>query len=321
MHFVRLPTEEEIEQTNRYKTYLNYICSIGQYIEQTKPLDLVGIVTSTDSFQKINCKKSIDSEKIAKLIRNSWFTEVQLNLSEVLPEFNVYSNHWAPVQLYYSAYTATRALFEASGKNTPGEHTTNLKELSREISQRPDLFPQPWKTLCAGNSDVNLTYPNLPEGICIKRISSLTQYTSVPFWDSYALCLKTTRERQLLKSIEDWKSINKRKRISPDVKMRISGNLQPTSIFNFLYRMRLKSNYEDIDPLLLSIQSEDDSTNFNKSIRIICWNTLLVLELLIARYIGKKRFDEIVNQFVHYDTMARCMDLLYKRWEIIKPSF
>jgi hypothetical protein len=87
-----------------FRTYLNYLVAWARYIEEEYPekSDLVKAVFNLRGVQRIKRNKGFDSEKLFKLLRNAWFTEIQLLLNGGDAEFMRYSNHWAPVQAYYA---------------------------------------------------------------------------------------------------------------------------------------------------------------------------------------------------------------------------
>jgi len=318
---IKLPTREEEDQANRFRTYLNYLLSISDFVgdAKDKPAEFVGTVIETKSFRDIQGGRSADIDKIGQLLRNAWFTEIQMDISGHYEEFVSYSNHWIPVQVYYAAYLTLRAYYIASGQNIPREHSSNLKAIAMEIHRRPDLFPQPWKAACVGNPENGMAkIINLPQGISVRKISPLSSSSRVPFWDSYGMFLKTTRFRQLETLCDNWKIRNKKGRMNSKEKQKFIANLVPTSLFHALYRLRLRSNYADADSFLLAVQGSDEGAQFHHALQNISWYTLLVLELLIARYIGKQAFTQIVEKFRKYDDLGRSERLICSRWQSLQ---
>jgi hypothetical protein len=145
--------ESESNDRLRFTTYLNYVAAIAKFIGLTYPTpdDLCNAIMSPPAFEAIQGGKCRNEEKVQKLLRNAWFTEIQLNIASSYPDFMVYSNHWAPVQMYYVAYLSIRSFLIASGQETHGDHTATLTTISEQIRARHDLFPQPWTILCLGD--------------------------------------------------------------------------------------------------------------------------------------------------------------------------
>jgi hypothetical protein len=317
----QLPKHEEADQANRFRTYLNYLSAISDYLGDvySNLENVVNPMIESAIFQSIQGGRCLDTARLAELLRNAWFTEIQMSISAQYDEFVSYSNHWVPVQAYYSSYLALRSYFNASGQKVGREHSSNLKAIGQEIRRRPLLFPQPWRAVCIGNPETSsCQLCSVPNDVTISRVSSLTSSCRASFWDSYAMFLRTTRLRQLQKQCDDWKDANKRKRVSPNAKRQFISNLSPTTLFHCLYRLRLRSNYADADSFLLSVVGSNDGTSFHAALRKICWSTLLVLETLTARYIGKREFDRIVESFRRYERRGISDDLIGLRWGTVR---
>lgn len=316
-----IPSDEEMEQAIRFKTYLNYLVCISDFLGDiySEPTRLIAPVIQSRAFQNIQGGRCFDTERLAQLFRNAWFTEIQMSISAQYEEFVSYSNHWIPVQAYYATYLALRAYFTSSGQDIGREHAANLKAIGEEIQRRPKLFPQPWSVVCVDNpGSSSPQFRNLPNDVTISPISSLTSSWRVSFWNSYAKFLKTTRQRILEKQCEDWKITKSRKRVSSTIKRQFIQNLSPTTIFHCLYRLRLRSNYADADSSLLSVHGSSDGAAFHSALRKICWGSLLVLELLTSRYVGKREFDNIVDSFRRYERRGVSDDLVGLRWGLMR---
>ncbi len=159
------------------------------------------------------------------------------------------------------------------------------------------------------------------ESAKVTSISPLSSHNNVSFWDSLCLLLKTTRVRKLERVCDDWKKSNKRRRVNKDMRQRFANNLGATSLFHFLYRLRLRSNYEDADSFLLGQQSEVDSNLFAHALRQINSSSLLILELLIARHMGKKEFSGVVDTFIKNVKQVEETGALSHRCKIIAAAF
>jgi len=312
-------TEEDLLNQNKFKVYLNYLKSISNlldhsYFTETRYLEEI-IFSKT--FKDIKSKNT-DIGKITKLLRNSWLTEIQLNFTKDHPEFMAYSNHWACVQLYYSVYLSLRALSVAMNKQEPGahHHAATLREISQDIYNRPNLFPYPWRVICAGDPNKpNFIY--LPQNVLISPISPLV--SNPKFWDSYSTFLKTTRKRQLESKRKDWLNKNKRKNLSKEARKEITTKMPPTTFFDCLYRLRTRANYQDAELFLMAIEIEEWAKTFNYSLRNIANHTLLIIELLIMRYMGKQNFVKIVSDFLKYEKHSN--RAVAERWKLLNTLY
>jgi hypothetical protein len=315
---IYFPTEDEIEQGIRFRTYMNYICSVDEYIQQR---NVVNDLSSSNTFQTIQCGKCKDYGRLGQLLRNAWLTEIQLCIPAENEDILPYANHWIPVQSYYSIYLAIRAYFLASGQSVSNDHATSLRTIATEIYSRSELYPLPWKVLCVGNPDEPL--PQLfscPVGVSINQISNLTSTSKVPFWDYYSLLMKTTRARHLETLCNEWKKNNGKKRISPQAKKHCIEKLCPTSFFHFIYRLRLRSNYQDADPFLLTSADTDGAKDFYFAIKNVVWWSMFLFEALTAKYIGKHKYEEQVQSLNKYDCQNRAKGTVLNRWQIMQDS-
>ncbi len=320
---VKFPTDEELEQSNRFRTYLNYLSAFDKYIQKryNDPLKAITDIVTSKSFKSIQAGKCLDHSKLDRLLRNAWFTEIQMHLATPYKELIPYSNHWTPVQLYYSVFLATRAFFISAGLQVAPNHSSTLRAISGEIRSRPSLFPQPWRLLCEGDTASSPTYRNLPRGITINPVSSLSNGLSVSFWDSFAMFLRTTRDRQIVDLIAGWKRQQKRKRILALERTQLVAGLSDTSIFHALYRLRIRSNYADADSFLLSLEIQDDAKRFNDALHRVTWYTLMILELLTARHVGKNSYAQTIRSFEKYDIVKYSTKTVTARWKKISSLF
>lgn len=288
------------EETYRFHTYLNYLEALdiflkAQFRKDWSPFENIA---QSRTFKKIQSGKCSNLDLVRKTLRSAWLTEIQLSLPVRQPELVPYANLWAPVQLYYCVYLATRAFFHAAGRDVAENHTTTLRTLASEIESRPGIFPQPWRVTCIGDTELGgIIYKNLPRGIKISPVSSLMSGDRVDFWDSFGLFLKTTRSRQIKKAIKEWKKKNKRRRIKRDEREQVGESLGPTSIFHCFYRLRTRSNYEDAEAFLVALERTSEAKRFHSSLRRCAWYTLLAMELLISQYVGRNCFSTWVDEF------------------------
>lgn len=297
---------------------MGYIQGISKFLK-TRPTSTESIVAEikrSSAYQAIQQRKLTSVAKLKILLRHAWFTECLIN-STGESEYVAYSNHWTPVQLYYSVYLGLRAYFLSINNSPPESHAATLKTIALDIKARPSLYPEPWRVCLEGNpEDGAKTFLNHPAGVIVQESSPLG--SSVDFWDRYYLFLKTTRRRQVETKCDQWKKDNKKKRILGSVRVTLAQNLTPTTFFDLLYRLRIRSNYQDADSFLLTLENEVAATEFHDGLSTICWHTLLLIETLISRYIGEAEFEKIVEEFVKDEKKGLASKLIKQRWDIIK---
>lgn len=285
-----------------FRTYLNYLRHLKQLLQLDAPDKAVESIVQSKAFARIQGGRVTEENLrvLGQLVRNAWFTEALIDLAGSNPDLLPYANHWAPIQFYYVIYLAVRGLMLAKGQHVNADHTSTLNALVTELRLRPELFPPPLRALCTGDPDAE---PISLEGFVVvpqlRGFSTLSERSDP--WASLATFLKTTRRRELAKKIADWKQRKGRQRISRQQKSELAGVLPPTSVFHAVYRLRVRSNYVGADDFLRSMPDRRAAEQYNEALRAVGWRVMLSLELLIARYLGKRRYREILDGFVRLE--------------------
>ncbi len=99
-----LDTKNTQEKT--FKTYLNYVNGVHKLMNAIYPTDqkLASTITSSSKFSSLYRIPSADIEKTAKLLRNAWVTESQLEISSFWRssiEYSVGSDFISQYFIYY----------------------------------------------------------------------------------------------------------------------------------------------------------------------------------------------------------------------------
>lgn len=300
---------------NRFLTYYNYLCSLQRLIDlHSSEENIVSKIIQSDTYHKIQTRKHIDFSRVAEFLRNSWFTEEQIHIS-VLGNNSPFSNHWMPIQMYYSAYLQIRALAMVKNPSASSDHRNTMKFIANYIGSNSDAFAFPWCALCSGTNE-NPVYKNFPYQFERNKISTLRRLGNEDLQNSLALFLKTTRKRVLDKIVDEYKEKNRIHRISMINRQTLLDGMGETSLFDCLYRLRIRSNYEDADSFIASISMSKEAAAMGNAIRTITSRSMFGLELLIMRHIGKNVYEEIVKNF--NKSVKKCSAI--ERWNIIKNS-
>ncbi len=301
---LREPSEEEY----RFATYLHYVDSLRNLITYYhNPLGaLLMLCRDSTHFAHIQRNTSADIARIALKLRNAWSTELSLRFTGLLGNGLVrYANHWAPVQTYYSAYLAAQGFFLACNRSESRSHSSGLSQLAADIGDGRLIMPAPLSALSISTTITDTTgFSEVPTNITITPVSSIAHTSSNNWWNLYALALRTTRERLLEERVDQWRRQNKtaggkpRKNVPASVRSDQDTALRPVSIFDFLYRMRIRSNYRDADTFLEQRVSDQEAAQFNTALLDIEYTLLLVLEAHIRQHIGRDAYANIVQDFV-----------------------
>lgn len=191
-------------------------------------------------------------------------TMEQLPLAEAA-ELATGASMWLPVQAYYASHGVGLATLHCTGQTLPGEnrmtHSGFLARMSESIANNGYLVP-PFDVYCRGDctcggeefENTNVT----PDGV--RQLSNLSRPgTQAKAEAMVAKCLKAARAETLEKRFEQHKrrATPKRKRLWSHEKQGVVAKLHATTCMDFVYRMRIRSNYDDADLYLFGQQPDE----------------------------------------------------------------
>lgn len=322
---IKLPTDEEEELLRRFTVNKNYLAGIAGFLTSTYGrraemyTGLKATIEAHRPYQTIQ-RGQVDIEEVRRFLTLGWASEIQLHLPALMSNEAVtgFANTWAPVHAYYSAFGMLQAWFAANGMvGAANDHTSTLRTIAKMIEQR-DIFPEPWNLLAIGcpmrGERLHLNHRGVD---CTSHVEVL----SIPnplgldpmFWQRYGTWLRSTRAARLTAREQAWKKKNDKKRISPTERSKIAQSVAPTSLFDCLWRMRIKSNYGTIDPYLVAQISASDHAIFNQALCITTRATVALIELYILRRIGKSDYAQIAADFIRQDSAGLSARMLQAR--------
>ena len=128
-------------------------------------------------------------------------------------------------------------------------------------------------------------------------LSSVDPYTSD---DRLAMFLRTTRKKELDRRFAEERRQNIKpgrtwRCLSVQDKERIAKSMAPTTLFDVLWRIRKKTNYEDADTFVLG--AGDDAWRFAQALVIVTDGTVALLEALAAAYVGPRLLADISQAY------------------------
>lgn len=92
-------------------------------------------------------------------------------------------------------------------------------------------------------------------------------------------------------------------------------------MFDALYRIRARSNYQDIDSFAFTSVEAFDYQKLQIALCNIVDSTLAVFEVIIARALGKQSYRRIVEEFSLTPLGKNFEETYLKRWKLIENSF
>lgn len=254
-------------------------------------------------------------EQVENSLRNAWGTELMLALSGTIgaeDELLRLMNNWAVVQSYYCCYHATQALLAARGQQRPETHASTQRQfVSLWVSPNIDLPPWSFGVAHGG-------WCNLRPGETIDDSES-TWATPSRFncWSLAGKALRTTREDRVTERLktarEEKRKANKKKflseqaqrqqegkrprkeptfrlpRLTEEEKEAAEGKVRAHSLMDYLYRLRIKTNYEEPRMFTQGPEDPDPSLFVYGAVLSLTSSTLLVHELRIRQLVGTKK--------------------------------
>ena len=219
------------------------------------------------SFSRLQPSQESDVETIQRHLLRGWLTLALIRrvAAEEEPDFALTSALWLPVQTYYAVHgfgmaclAARRAPYEL-----PKTHGAFMRAAGNDLVRR--LFPSPLSAFLQdghkGNKYLQPDLVNIQDdrqfigpGTNLERPNNLTRDTHI------AQCLNTTRRRLINEKLDEArkkakKPGKKRAALRRPTQIAIAKSVAPTTVLDYLYRARIKSNYED--PTMYSLDQDD----------------------------------------------------------------
>jgi hypothetical protein len=258
-------------------------------------------------------------ESVKKLLWNSWSTEYAFRIGELLDnrEYYKYSLHWNFPQAYYSAYLAMTAFHETQGIANE-QHEKSIRIFGNSI--KDGHYPDAISYYVSGSKD-EFEYFGLKAFKGFEDgFSSLSNIEClVDAEQQIATFLKTTRiqnadekkrraKNQNDKRFHTSKGTFKKSFQKQDWDL-IFTTIPVTSIFNLLYRLRIKANYKDIETF---INANIDFRKFHENLGQLIYYLNFVHEAYVVKAIGIKAYDQILRDFPGHSNRSSALERFEK---------
>ncbi|MFD0094669.1 hypothetical protein ACFVHA_28835, partial [Bacillus cereus] len=227
------------------------------------------------------------------------------------------ANTWCTVQAYYVCHSATQALCVAEGGERPSQHTTAKKAFVQLwVHRQHPIGPLSFAAVSSSSSRGNQIggYLNGPGRAIDSTVHTWANCTARTCWDLAGKALRTTREEAVkerqsaarARLLKDRKSLWKREneerlaagkkprsepkwsnpRLPPAVRDKCEAEVREYTMVDYLYRLRVKANYEDAHMFTEGPDDEYVSTQVVKDLIGLAAGTLVAHEIRIARSMG-----------------------------------
>lgn len=273
----------------KFETYRYYLECISNYlIQEYNNWQKFGeiCIEKTKSIQGF---PDFDEKWISRWMKNSWNTEYLLCSDVKDAEFIRISNQWYPIQAYYSIYAASEALSYVIDGNKASGH---IKSLRKTTNYFINNNVSPWNFAYSGSigkTRNNFKPINIPQNVDLPHNLQRRNVTPI---EMIAKCLKVEHRHQ----IED---LFQRKK----GQYKYNYDCGAMGILHFLYRLRIKSNYKDMD-IFVPESNTEGVINFYNSLKRICFWTLLYIEIILCRKCRKAFIMDLANNYLKLNNKA-----------------
>ena len=244
--------------------------------------------------RKLSLPRPLNKD-IGRLLRVAWQTELAARVSDVYDDdlLRRVAAQTLPVQSYYAVFNAARAMTTAAG-TTCGTHQAVHRDFQ---NQRARQAYRSWGVTLGGDPD-SLTDCVLDPQITVPYSFNPMELSHDP--EQYVCAaLRMARRWKVALQRDDWlrknktKSGSQRRRLPVAERAKLVTSLRPTTLMDFLYELRRRSNYEGVDEY--GSDAEDANVErFHRGLLHIADIGLLHYEVMLVQYVGLPAYKEEV---------------------------
>jgi len=299
-------TRMEENVTAGMQTYSNYAYAFCLYPETLH--DLEKAQDALPRFQRIQ-RTAQATEELKRHLQRGFMTLEYMQRIPVddMPELGMSAALWIPVQAYYAVHGFGLATLSAiSGQDnlsqTHQTHRAFLKEAENQLIRR--LLPDPFKASLTGgfkgDNFSNFNKANLLGLTLDREPGDWPDNLEIPNQETrishIARCLSTTRERRLKYKFRKKRENDRIDRLSPEEKTKIMHQTGDTTIFNYLYRIRLHSNYDNPNLFARAVENKPIALKFVKNNQEMTKRLCRLLLRIIERRLKADDYTKLENE-------------------------
>lgn len=298
-------TDSDTDEAKAFTTYLGYWVSLAAQIEQLygEPpfATLLGELENRGLAKLSGKPLAGDADALRSVLLNAWSSELALYLVDLDQTEKLWlGNQWSQVQSYYATSRAASGWLLAHCGAVPETHAKLLNSVGAQVTGMR-LYPQPWALTCSSvvPSAAYDGFPAAPH-----EVSNLL--SDADPLDRCAMMLRTTRDREVKRRVEQVKRHRKKKKAPNGEYARQDARLRATTVFDFAWRARTRSNYGDPAMFYVGTLTPERSRDYASAIRSVTGATMFVFEAMIAQK-AKQVLEETATHFTARDR-ARISD-------------
>lgn len=255
-------------------------------------------------FIKAKKASTFELDKTKKWLTNAWNTELVLRANEIIIDEidDPFLIQWAIPQAYYSIYCSLMALHNVLGFSQTS-HTAVRKKYAEIIQE--NYIPESIGFYCTGYTET-FDYFNIKNPAQSIKPTRIDDFRNEENLDS-VICqlLRSTRkhyveehkEAAVLKrlGIVNKNSQQPKKKLTKVDWKLLESKCHPTTLLDFLYRKRIKANYNDIE---VFSSERLNAKLFLNSLIVIVDKLNLIHEAYIYKSLRKEEYKSIKDKFV-----------------------
>ena len=262
------------------------------------------------AFQKLKPSPNCDRGAVREHLRRGHLTLRLMHEIPVdeMPEFAMASALWLPVQAYYAVHGFGLALLAATGNaaSLPRTHGAFMKAAADYMVD--GLFPRPfsavlrggyygWKHLPGDLKGIPDRRADIRSGLNLGRPDEATREAHV------AQCLDTTRRRLIEDKLEAARETRTRKSgrktacLSRQRQIVVADSVGSTTVFDYLYRVRVKSNYGDTTMYQKGYDHAEALIELVKRTQELAQIVCALLANAVRQSLDKPSWDEVADEF------------------------
>ena len=277
-------------------------------------------------------RREVDQDALRRVLMSAWGTEFLLwsggqMAADEDSEIMALVNQWGVVQAYYACAYATQGVAVAQGNPRPDSHPKTQRLFVQFWIDSYRMFP-PW-SLAVDHSGPR----NFPADIVTdEAVHPWIGIDGRSCWALDALLLRSTR-RPIVQARADRRRIElqaaRRKafereqdarrsrgrqmlrernfakpRLSPEQHADLDATLRPTTILDYLYRLRTRSHYQDPAVFFEGPETPDDASTLHRDLKSLTTWTCLLHELVVVELVGKEVFGDAVKAWLRNPVAA-----------------
>jgi hypothetical protein len=292
-------TDADTDEARTFTTYSGYWLALVEHVEHQFgmfPYPKLLAELNARGLTSLASKPSrTNHESLRGLLLNAWSSELAMYDVELNNPRLWLSNQWAQVKAYYANTRMATAWLMARDGNAPDNHARLLRAISAQVTQQ-QLFPCPWSLCCTSRfPEAKYTGFAAPP----RPISSLA--LNGDRYDRTAMMLRTTREREIERLVNETKKQRRLKRAPNGETTKQDRTLRATTVFDFAWRMRHRSNYGDPAMFYVGTLTPERARTYAAAIRTFTGATMFIFEAMVSQ----KARATVADAAVHFTSRDR----------------